>query len=177
MARTRYRIFDERYPYFMTCTVVAWLPVFSRPDARQIVLDSWKYLQTNRDLILFGYVIMENHLHFVASSDNLAKDVKDFKSYTARQIIDCLDASNAETLLQELKFFKARHKVESTYQLWQEGSHPQQVANEDMMRQKLEYMHYNPVKREYVDDPTHWKPSSARNYAGLPGLIDVETHW
>jgi hypothetical protein len=46
-----------------------------------------------------------------------------------------------------------------------------------MMRQKLEYIHNNPVKRGYVDDPKHWRYSSARNYAGTPGLIEVATMW
>lgn len=44
MSRTRYRIFENEreYPYFMTCTVVGWLAIFTRPAAVQIVLDSWK---------------------------------------------------------------------------------------------------------------------------------------
>ena len=45
------------------------------------------------------------------------------------------------------------------------------------MRQKLDYMHANPLRRGYVDDPVHWRYTSARNYAGLPGLIDVTTDW
>lgn len=42
-----------------------------------------------------------------------------------------------------------------------------------MMEQEIEYIHNNPVKRGYVDEPAYWRYSSARNYAGLPGLIDV----
>ncbi len=45
------------------------------------------------------------------------------------------------------------------------------------MRQKLDYMHFNPVERGYVDDPIHWRYSSARNYAGIEGLLDVTTEW
>jgi hypothetical protein len=51
------------------------------------------------------------------------------------------------------------------------------VSSDAIMRQKLEYMHDNPVKRGYVDDPLHWRYSSARNYAGRPGLIEVVTDW
>jgi hypothetical protein len=46
-----------------------------------------------------------------------------------------------------------------------------------MMTQKLEYMHLNPVRRGYVDDPVHWRYSSARNYAERAGLIEVVTDW
>ena len=177
MSRSRYKIFKDRHPYFMTCTIVAWLPVFCRPQAVEIVLDSWRFLQSNERLELFAFVIMENHLHLIASSDNLAKTIKEFKSYTARRIIDHLEATNAATLLDELRFFKARHKTESEYQLWQEGSHPQEIHNDEMMIQKIEYTHANPLRRGYIDDATHWRYSSARNYADKPGLIDVTTQW
>jgi hypothetical protein len=79
--------------------------------------------------------------------------------------------------LRQLARAKLRHKVDREYQLWQEGSHPEQISDDEMMIQKLEYTHYNPVKRGYVDDPLHWRYSSARNYADLPSLIDVTTTW
>jgi len=76
-----------------------------------------------------------------------------------------------------LRLFKAAHKVQSTYQVWEEGSHPQRIEDEDVMRHKLDYLHHNPVKRGYVDLPEHWRWSSARNYLGQPGLIEVDTGW
>jgi putative transposase len=46
--------------------------------------------------------------------------------------------------------------------------------NEEMFRQKLDYIHNNPVRRGYVDDPAYWRYSSYRNYMGLSGLLEVE---
>jgi putative transposase len=83
MPRTRYRIFETEYPYFLTDTIVAWLPIFSQPWAVEIIFDSWRYLQRERCLEQFGYVVMENPLHWIARSPNLSKDVGDFKSFTA----------------------------------------------------------------------------------------------
>src|SRR5439155_13342157 len=143
----------------------------------QIIYDSWQFLQSNGRLTLYRYVILENHLHMIASSPELSKEIGDFKSFTARRIIDYLEAKQVRTLLKLLRLLKSRHKVDRTYQLWQEGSHPQQIDNQEMMLQKLEYMHRNPVERGYVDDPIHWRHSSARNYAGLPGLFPVSTDW
>jgi putative transposase len=80
-------------------------------------------------------------------------------------------------LLEQLRYFKLRHKVDQRYQLWQEGSHPKEIGSDEMLVQKLEYAHNNPVKRGYVDDPLHWRYSSARNYARQRGLIDVCTDW
>jgi REP element-mobilizing transposase RayT len=177
MSRTRYKIFENEYPHFLTCTIVGWLPVFTRSDAAQIILNSWKFLQENGRLNLFGYVVLENHVHLVAAADDLSKEIGDFKSYTARQIIDLLECRGEKSVLQQLQEFKAHHKTDRTYQLWQEGSHPQQIQDDRMMRQKLDYIHYNPVRRGYVDDPVHWRYSSARNYAGLAGLLPVTTDW
>ncbi|MCI0380512.1 MAG: hypothetical protein L0215_23240 [Gemmataceae bacterium] len=116
-------------------------------------------------------------MHLVATSPDPSKEIGDFKSFTARKIVDLLVDCHAHVLLNQLAFFKKRSKKDQEYQVWQEGSHPQQIQGQEMMRQKLEYMHLNPVKRGYVDDPVHWRYSSARNYAGLPGLIDVQTDW
>jgi hypothetical protein len=44
MTRSRYRFHEQHYPYFVTCTIVGWLPVFARPETVQIVYDSWKFL-------------------------------------------------------------------------------------------------------------------------------------
>jgi putative transposase len=177
MSRTRYRFSDRRQPHFFTCTIVGWLPVFTRPDTVNIVLDSWRFLQSNNRLTLFGYVILENHLHAIGSADDLSKEVGDFKSFTARKIIDLLEAKHVETLLKQFRYLKAAHKTQCEYQIWQEGSHPQVIEHEEVMRQKLEYAHGNPVKRGYVDKARDWRYSSARNYAGEKGLIDVVTQW
>ncbi len=177
MAHSRYRIFETEYPYFMTSTIVAWLPVFSQPRYVEIILDSWRFLQRERGIQIFGFVIMENHLHWIAQGPNLAEQVGRFKSFTARRILDDLEASGRETLLEQLRFYKLRHKVDQRHQLWQEGSHPEQILGDEMMLQKLEYTHQNPVRRGYVDEPVHWRYSSARNYEGMAGLLDVVTDW
>jgi len=179
MARTRYRIFENEreYPCFMTCTVVGWLPVFTRPQTVEIVLNSWRHLQEHNQFQLLGYVILENHLHVIARAPELSRAMQSFKSYTARQILDYLDEQGARTLLNQFARLKLSHKKDSQYQLWQEGSKPKQIRTDSVMWQKLEYVHFNPVKRGYVDEPVHWRYSSARNYAGQPGLIDVVTDW
>lgn len=116
---------------------------------------------------------MENHLHLIAAADDLEKEIAHFKSYTAREIIDLLKATGQRALLQQLIRHKREHKRDRRYQFWQESSHPQLIQGEAMLRQKLDYIHDNPVRRGYVDEPQHWRYSSARNYAGEAGLIEV----
>jgi REP element-mobilizing transposase RayT len=177
MPRSRYRIANPEAPHFLTATVNHWLPVFTRPETVDIVLAAWRFLQRDSGFALYGYVILENHIHFIAASADLGRDLRRFKSWTAREIVAHLEARGAQRMLGLLALFKRRHKTESLHQVWEEGNHPQIIESEDVLRQKLEYIHMNPVKRGYVDHPEDWRYSSARNYAGRPGLIEVVRAW
>ncbi len=177
MGRTRYQFGDSHSPHFMTCTIVAWLPAFSKPDFVDIVLDSWRFLQRERDITIIAWVILENHLHWIAVGPELSRRVGEFKSFTATSILREAEKQRHHTFLQELNYFKARHKLDQEHQLWQEGSHPQIIESDDVMWQKVEYIHNNPLRRGFVDDALHWRYSSARSYARKEGLIDVCTDW
>jgi len=177
MTRSRYRICQPEYPHFITATINNWLPVFTRPETMNIILDSWRFLQRNDDFEMFGYVIMENHLHLVARSRDLGRDIQRFKSYTAREIITYLKNISATRLLRLMDYTRRRHKTDTDYQVWEEGSHPQLIESEIVLKQKLEYIHQNPVKRGYVDAAEHWRYSSARNYSGQEGLIEICKAW
>ncbi len=176
VGRSRYLITELDKPYFMTCTVMEWLPVFTRPETVQIILDCWQYQREHEGLKLYGFVVLENHLHFIAQAPRLDKCINSFKSFTARKLIDYLKAHHIEQLLTRLSFAKRAHKFDREYQFWQEGGHAEMVFNEDIMREKLKYIHENPVKRGYVNKAEYWRCSSASNYEGLGGVIDVD-HW
>ena len=81
MGRSRYRFTDVTRPHLMTCTVLHWIPVFTRPETVAILLDSLRYL-SNDGLIVYAYVILENHMHLIAQSADLRRDIARFKSYT-----------------------------------------------------------------------------------------------
>jgi len=85
--------------------------------------------------------------------------LRDFKSYTAKFLIAQLAAEGREWLLHQLRHLRAAHKP-NEYQVWQEGSHPQAMLSDEIMRQKLEYLHHNPVKRGFVSSPEPWRYSS-----------------
>jgi putative transposase len=176
MGRSRYTIVDPKLPHFVTCTVLHWIPVFTRPATVAIVLDSLRHLM-QQGLTVYAIVILENHLHLVVQSEQLDHDMARFKSYTAKRLIRYLSENHVSRILEQLAFYKKAHKGDRAYQFWQEGYHPEWLQNDEMMRQKVSYIHENPVKRGYVDLPEHWRYSSARNYAGQPGLLEVCTRW
>lgn len=174
MGRTRYHIEDERYPYFITSTVAAGLPVFGIREAANITLDALTFMQENRGVKIIAYVLMENHLHAIIQGDRLSCKIGSFKSYTARKIIDLFREQNRTWWLRKMCISRKKNNVRQTYQFWDEGYYPKQIVSDSMLMQKIEYIHNNPVKRGYVEEPEHWMYSSARNYAGLGALIPVE---
>ncbi len=176
MGRSRYKIVDPKLPHFITCTVLHWIPVFTRPATVEIVLDCLRHLMAE-ELKVYAYVILENHLHLIAQSNDLARDMARFKSYSSKQLIQYLDEHNVTQILEQLAFYKKAHKNDRAYQFWQEGIHPEWIQNDEMMRQKITYIHDNPVKRGYVDLPEHWRYSSAKNYLGQTGLLEVNVLW
>ena len=177
MGRSRYKIYEPTHPHFLTCTILNWLPIFTRKESVQIIVDSLKYLQKEENLKLYAYVILENHLHLVAQSDDIGRSMKHFKSFTAKALLKLLQKENAQTLLEQFKFYKKAHKTDRTYQIWQEGYQPKLIQTDAIMIAKIKYIHQNPVKRGYVDEAKHWRYSSARDYEDKQGLIEVERFW
>jgi len=100
-----------------------------------------------------------------------------FKSFTSKEVLKLLQQENVTTILEQLKFYKKAHKTTATYQLWQEGIQPKLIKDDQMMIDKINYIHHNPVKRGYVDEAKHWRYSSTRDYEGDVGLIEVEKFW
>ncbi len=135
MGRTRYTITEAEQPHFLTCTVLDWLAVFTRPETVNIILDCWQHQRRNKGFKLYGYVILENHLHFIAQAPRLDKTVAEFKSFTARGILDYLEQQHQQRLLKQFAFLKKRHKHDRSYQFWQEGIHAELILHEEMMKQ------------------------------------------
>ena len=178
MARSRYRFLNQdTCPYFITATTVNWIPLFTTPEIASILLDSLRFLVESRRITLFAYVIMENHVHLIASSADLSSEIAKFKSFTARKSIDFYLECKNSFILDQLAFNKLKHKKDRPYQFWQEGSHPQRMEDHSLMAQKVAYIHANPVRRGYVDLPEDWRYSSARDYAGMAGLLPISMEW
>lgn len=172
--RSRYK-FTEPGNYFLTATIVEWLPVFQGVEPCNIIVDALEFCRQNKEMKLRAYVIMENHIHLIAEAPDLSTTIQSFKSYTARQIISHMTNSNKEWLHRLFTLYKKRYKHDSTYQVWQEGVHPQRIQGAEMLTQKMTYIHQNPVRRGYVDLPEHWRYSSARNYLLDPHVVlDVD---
>jgi len=172
--RSRYKVLEHSTPHFITSTVVEWLPVFTSSTYCDLLIESLKFCRGQKGLKLYAFVIMDNHIHMVCYAENLPRLMQEFKSYTASRLIQSIEKSGNKRLLNDLAYFKRHDKSESRHQFWQEGYHPQAVTTEEIMNQKMEYLHFNPVRRGLVDKPEYWRYSSASSFYGGVPVMDVD---
>lgn len=125
---------------------------------------------------------MTSHLHLIVSAKEgygLSAIIRDFKKHTAKQIIKEISEireSRREWLLWYFERECKRDKRITKYKFWQEGNHAVYLekSNVNMIQQKVNYIHNNPVAAGFVNEAWEWKLSSAQNYVGQKGLINVE---
>ena len=161
--RSRYQVHELHRAHFVTATIVEWLPVFTSAACCDIVVRSLEHCRQHKALKIYAWVILDNHIHAILSASELSAVLRDLKSYTAMQLIEQLASERREWLLNQLRHYRVAYKP-NEYQIWQEGSHPQAIMTDEMMRQKVEYIHNNPVKRGLVASPEHWRYSSAHEW-------------
>jgi putative transposase len=179
MASTKYFIKNPEETYFLTMTVVDWVDVFTRPVYKDIITDSLKFCQEKKGLIVYGWVLMTNHLHLLVQAEEgkfLGDIIRDFKRFTANNIIKAVQTepeSRKEWLLHKFEWnakFKSSHEH---YQFWQPGNHAKECLTADFAHQKLNYIHDNPVRMGIVEYPEEYLYSSARNYVRKKGVIEI----
>ncbi len=163
--RSRYLVHAPDLAHFVTATIVEWLPIFTTAACCDILVRSLAYCREHKALKIYAWVILDNHFHAILAAPDLSAPLRDIKSFTARQLLAQLQTERREWLLNQLRYYRAAHKP-NEYQLWQEGSHPQAIPSDEIMRQKLDYLHNNPVKRGWVATPEHWRYSSAHEWLG-----------
>ncbi|MDR9416677.1 MAG: transposase [Gracilimonas sp.] len=174
MGRSRYKILDDRYPYFITSSIVEHYNILKFPNFRDIIINGLNFLTKERDIEINAYVIMHDHFHLIAKGEDLGIHMARFKSYTARRILDALDERHLKEWLEKFRAAKRSHKKDREHQLWMEGIHPKQIMSHKMMEQKINYIHHNPVKAGLVEKGSDWKFSSWGDYNGdSTGLVEV----
>lgn len=176
----KYKVRNSQALYFVTCTIVDWVDLLTRPDYKNILIDSWKHCQKEKGLKLHAYVIMTNHFHAIMSSDGVPLNdiVRDMKKFTSKELIKAIGYVNESRrvwLLKKFQFAADRIKRGANYKVWKDNFHPIELDTYEMALQKLEYIHQNPVKELIVLEPYHYYYNSASFYADEDnGLIEIE---
>lgn len=122
---------------------------------------------------------MSNHLHLIISSGQtpLSGILRDFKSYTSRKISAEILTDNLEPRKSwMLNIFEEQGHQNTRnphYQFWRQDNRPMEIRNEWFFKQKLQYIHMNPVKAGIVSHEENYRYSSARDYSGKEGLLTI----
>lgn len=175
-----YKIRDQSAIHFITFAVIEWVDVFTRKQYADIVVESLKYCQDKKGLIVYAWCLMSNHIHLIvaAKNANLSDVLRDFKKFTSKQILDTIIENKQESrrnwMLWLFKSAGAKNSNNKEYQFWRQNNQPKELVTNEFMQQKLDYIHNNPVEAGIVENPKDYLYSSARNYAGLYGLIKIE---
>jgi REP element-mobilizing transposase RayT len=173
-----YIIRDQSKAHFITATVVDWVDVFSRKAYRDCIIESLDFCIKNKGMILYGFVIMSNHIHLIIQSDKnkLSDLIRDFKKFTAKTILHKIETepeSRADWMLKRFVFACKSHSRNEKYQFWQYGNHPEEIFSEKFFWSKLDYIHLNPVRAGIVAKASHYVYSSASNYVNDNGIITI----
>lgn len=179
MAR-KYAIRNQDEFYFVTFTVVAWIDVFIRNEYREIFLDSVKYCQKEKGLLVGAWCIMSSHIHLILGTSGqhkLEDIIRDLKSYTSRHIRKHIEYSSTESRKEwMMRIFKQAGSERSNnndFQFWQQHNHPVELSTNEIMLQRLDYLHNNPVAAGFVETPRDWVHSSARDYEDEKGYLEI----
>ena len=173
-----YIIRDQEKAHFITATVIDWIDIFTRQIYRDIIIDCLDFCIRNKGMILYGYVIMSNHIHLIIQSEDgkLSDLIRDFKKFTANSILTKIKdepESRREWILERCKLATKNHSRNKNYQFWQYGNHAEEIFSSTFMWSKLDYVHMNPVRAGLVQKASHYIYSSASNYVNDQGILDI----
>ena len=178
---SKYKVGEDAIAHFVTFSVVGWIDVFSREQYKQLFVESLKYCQQHKGLVLHAWVIMTNHVHLIISSkeNKLEYIVRDLKKYTSKQILKAIEENNSESrkewMLNIFSYAGKNNTNNKTYQFWKQDYHPIELDTLEKLKQRLDYLHENPVRSGMVWEPWHYKYSSAIDYyTNEHGLLKIE---
>ena len=182
----KYKITDNEKAYFVTMIIVGWIDVFTRKEQKLLIIDSLKYCQQNKGLVIFAFCLMPSHLHIICKADdgfppagragNLSNILRDLKTFTSKKIVRQIQdepESRREWILEYFSNACKHLEREQKYKVWQDGNQAKEIFSNKFLYEKLNYIHQNPVQDLIVENPEDYLFSSARNYAELDSYLDI----
>jgi len=173
-----YKFHNPEGLYFVSFAVVGWLDVFTRNEYKDLILESLEFCQENKGMEIHAWCIMTNHVHLIFRSiDNQPPELLlgDFKRFTSRSVIKAIKENQKESRKEFLlDYFKKEGEKSSNttnYQFWRHDNKPIELWSNEVIQQKIDYIHNNPVEEGIVFRAEDYKYSSASDYAGEKGVL------
>ena len=175
-----YKFHNPEGLYFISFATVFWVDVFVRRIYFDCIVENLNHCIDNKGMEIYAWCIMPSHVHLVFKSTSQKPDelIRDFKSFTSKQLIklieENLQESRREWLLNSFKK-AAANSNSATNQFWQQHNHPVELWSNNVIQQKIDYTHGNPVEAGFVENDYEYLYSSARDYCDIKGLVKVIT--
>lgn len=176
----KHKFHNPTAPYFVSFATVYWIDVFTRDIYLKILVDSITYCRKNKGMELFAYCFMPSHIHFIFrdSNEDPTGLLRDFKKHTSKKILEAIEGNPQESRKEWLlwMFERAGTKKGNTsrYQFWQHNNKPIELWSTAVIKQKLDYIHNNPIEADFVTEAIQWKYSSARNIAEQDPAFEID---
>ena len=180
MSSENYIIRNQNAVHFITFTIIEWIDIFTRAGYKLEIINSLEYCQKHKGLRLFAFCLMSNHLHLICKVEEpftLSEFVRDFKKFTAKAILKKIweePESRRSWILEALREAGRYDNRITNYKFWQEGCHPIELTSNEMIDQRINYVHENPVRIMLVEKAEDYLMNSARNYASLESILNIE---
>lgn len=169
----RYKFHNIEGLYFISFSVKDWIDVFTRNEYKDIIIDSLSYCQKHKGLEIFAWCIMTNHVHMIVRAKEgylLQNILRDFKGFTSKEVLKAI-RNNPQESRKEWLLEKFKDAAGNCF--WVTGNHPIELWSNEVISQKLDYLHNNPIEAGFVYRAEDYVYSSAVDYSGEKGLLNV----
>jgi putative transposase len=176
----KYKFHNKEGLYFVSFAVVYWIDVFTREEYFAILTDSLDYCRKNKGMEIYAWCIMPSHAHLIfrARDNNPSTLLKELKTYTSKQLQKAIAEHNQESRKEWVLWLMERAGLKNSNvkhrQFWQQHNKPIELWSVAVIDQKIDYIHNNPVEAGFVSEPEHWKYSSAIDFSGGKGLLEID---
>lgn len=165
--------FIDRYAHMVSFAVVGWVDVFTRSDYAEFLLQNLAYCRKNKGLQLYSFVIMPNHLHLIAAAEhgNLGEIMRDFKTFTSKELVRMIEAnpkeSRKEWMLRIFKEHGLANPHNKDHQFWQQSNKPILLDTPVKFDECVRYVRENPLRAGLVTDEAAYRWSSANPHVEI----------
>ena len=176
----KYKFHNKEGLYFISFATVYWIDVFVRELYFEEIVKSLDYCRKNKGMEIYCWCIMPSHIHLIfrAKDSNPSDLIRDFKKFTSKQVQELLkeniEESRKEWILWMMERAGSKNSNVKNRQFWQQHNKPIELWSNEVIDQKINYIHKNPVVSGFVCEPAHWKYSSASFYAGEKGILEID---
>ncbi|WP_452598216.1 REP-associated tyrosine transposase, partial [Pontimicrobium sp. MEBiC01747] len=166
--------------YFVSFATVNWIDVFTRQVYFNVLVDSINYCRKEKGMELYCYCFIPSHIHLIfRSSNNQPSELlRDFKRYTSKKVMKTIEnnpqESRREWLLWMFERAGKKNTTTTKHQFWQHHNKPIELWSEQVIKQKIDYIHNNPVEAGFVVNAIDWKYSSARNFQDDNTVLEID---